>query len=414
MVNKFIVECPQCKMHFFVTDELLTAAMGNLSCGVCLHIFNGNDYILNQAIDNNLVNDSSTESVLATNDNSNVTDNATSHSKQAFDNYLEEYWREVVNKFSSFSIKSDESDNQHIDPDNKGMPNKQLSSADIKGLNKEFGVQAIKVDGDITAFLDEIDFNSSLQQDEQQIIARHNHKVKEFIVNSSHSANINPTEKALLKSEHAELVAQPAITINNAEMEDDNEVKDIYGNKLKIVKAIDFEDTKLHRPKLVNKMNIVWGMLSILAIVVLVAQYLHYALPTMTLTTSNRKWAEEVCQYLFCQLPVQVDVSKITTDKLMVRSDPNHPGALLVDSIIYNEADFPQPYPIIELRFTNLNGQLVASRRFLPEQYLNNEVLGKNQMPSSMPVYISFQIVDPGEEATGYSLRYFPAAMAAN
>ena len=92
MVNKFIVECPQCKMHFFVTDELLTAAMGNLSCGVCLHIFNGNDYILNQAIDNNLVNDSSTESVLATNDNSNVTDNATSHSKQACDNYLAEYW----------------------------------------------------------------------------------------------------------------------------------------------------------------------------------------------------------------------------------------------------------------------------------------------------------------------------------
>ena len=49
----------------------------------------------------------------------------------------------------------------------------------------------------------------------------------------------------------------------------------------------------------------------------------------------------------------------------MVRSHPEFSGALVVDAIIYNRASFSQPF-LLELRFADLNGHLIANRRFSP------------------------------------------------
>ena len=38
--------------------------------------------------------------------------------------------------------------------------------------------------------------------------------------------------------------------------------------------------------------------------------------------------------------------------------------------LIVNEAEFPQPFPALELRFSELNGVLVAGHRFQPREYL--------------------------------------------
>lgn len=57
----------------------------------------------------------------------------------------------------------------------------------------------------------------------------------------------------------------------------------------------------------------------------------------------------------------------------MVRSHPEFSGALVVDAIIYNRASFSQPFPLLELRFADLNGHLIANRRFKPGEYLGGE-----------------------------------------
>lgn len=431
MVNKIIVECPQCKMRFFVTDDLLNVAKGDLRCGFCLHIFNGKNSTVAEASDKGIASDSLADALNnTTEDNPLQSASLTKESNRStaeFDNYSEDYWQEVVNAFSSFSINTNKSEETLASlQTNEETQNKPLSLMAHEENDPCISNHSISVDGDIIAFLDNIDFSGSLQQDEQQLLEKHNKKVQQIIARSEQTKS--PTQAELVATElvvtkpQVETLAMSAATPKMEEAEDthiqmentppsndDTIVRDIYGNELKRVKAIDFENATSHQPVLATKMTIVWSFLSFLAVLLLVAQYLHYAIPKMPLAGQDRKWAEEVCRYVFCQLPVQVDVNKITTDRLVVRSDPNQVGVLLVDSIIYNNADFPQPYPIIELRFSNLNGQVVASRRFLPEQYLNDEVLGKNQMPSSMPVYISLQIIDPGEQATGYSLHYYPA-----
>jgi hypothetical protein len=92
--------------------------------------------------------------------------------------------------------------------------------------------------------------------------------------------------------------------------------------------------------------------------------------------------------------------------KLVVRSHPEVDGALIVNAIIVNEAPFAQPFPELELRFTSLEGNLVASGRFQPHQYLAGELEGAEKIQSLTPVHIELEFEDPGSEAVNYLMEF--------
>ena len=112
------------------------------------------------------------------------------------------------------------------------------------------------------------------------------------------------------------------------------------------------------------------------------------------------------CPQLGCNLPPKVDVSLIKSSNLVVRSHPDFAGALVVDAILYNRASFAQPFPLLELRFSDINDQLLANRRFKPSEYLAGELAGQVEMPPQTPIHISLDILDPGQEAVNYSLTF--------
>ena len=110
------------------------------------------------------------------------------------------------------------------------------------------------------------------------------------------------------------------------------------------------------------------------------------------------------CEWLDCVLPRDLD--SLATRKLVVRSHPTVNGALMVDAVILNQAEFTQPFPELELRFTSVEGQLVASRRFQPSEYLDGELSGATEMPALTPIQVELEIVDPGGDAVNYTLNF--------
>ena len=107
-----------------------------------------------------------------------------------------------------------------------------------------------------------------------------------------------------------------------------------------------------------------------------------------------------------CQRPYKVDITQVKSSNLVVRSHPEFSGALVVDAILYNRAAFSQPFPLLEMRFADINGQLLASRRFKPSEYLAGELAGNAEMPPQTPIHISLDILDPGTQAVNYSLSF--------
>ncbi|WP_180698200.1 DUF3426 domain-containing protein [Pseudomonas crudilactis] len=152
--------------------------------------------------------------------------------------------------------------------------------------------------------------------------------------------------------------------------------------------------------------RLLWLVLVLLAAGGLAAQYISYHFDELARQDQYRPWFQQICPQIGCTVPSKVDIARIKSSNLVVRSHPEFNGALVVDAIIYNRATFSQPFPLLELRFADLNGHLIANRRFKPGEYLKGDLEGLAEMPPQTPIHIALDILDPGPKAVNYSLSF--------
>lgn len=149
-----------------------------------------------------------------------------------------------------------------------------------------------------------------------------------------------------------------------------------------------------------------WGTLCVLALLALPAQFIYYNFDALARDQHSRPLLENLCFLAQCELPARVDISRIRSANLLVRQHPEFPNALAIDVILYNRADFEQPFPVLQMHFTDAGGRNVASRRFRPEEYLSGELAGVRLMPPQTPIHVALDMLDPGPQASGYSLEF--------
>jgi len=143
-----------------------------------------------------------------------------------------------------------------------------------------------------------------------------------------------------------------------------------------------------------------------LFVVLLLIQIAYLQLPEWSKEPSLRPAYEWACGWLGCELPEMRALDALRTRNLVVRSHPGTSGALIVDAAIVNTAPFAQRFPDLELRFTSVSGELVAGRRFSPDEYLPADFEGERSMPPNTPIQVSLEIVDPGPAAVNYTLSF--------
>ena len=149
-----------------------------------------------------------------------------------------------------------------------------------------------------------------------------------------------------------------------------------------------------------------WIIAALALSLVLIGQFAWFNRQVLSLNPALRGSYAVVCQLLPCTLPPLVDIKAIRSLELVIRSHPAHQGVLQVDTVIINEASHSQPYPDLQLTFTDLNGNVVANRTFTPHEYLAGELAGSLIMPTAQPVHLGLEIVDPGEQAVNYQLQF--------
>jgi len=154
--------------------------------------------------------------------------------------------------------------------------------------------------------------------------------------------------------------------------------------------------------------RILWLLLILGLLGVIVSQLAYFQFNRLSRVEMLRPLYEIGCRFAGCQLPPLVDVRKISSEKLVVRSDPNNPALLIVDAIIVNHARYNQPFPAIALTFANLNNDVVAQRVFHPDEYLKGDAQGMKAMPPETPFRIELRIKDPGQDAVNYNIEFLP------
>lgn len=149
-----------------------------------------------------------------------------------------------------------------------------------------------------------------------------------------------------------------------------------------------------------------WTSLALLALLALPAQYLYYNFDALARDQRSRPLLENLCLLASCKLPARVDISRIRSTNLLVRPHPEFPNALAIDVILYNRAEFEQPFPVLEMQFADSSGRQLASRRFRPEEYLSGELAGVELMPPQTPIHVALSMLDPGHQARSYRLEF--------
>lgn len=154
--------------------------------------------------------------------------------------------------------------------------------------------------------------------------------------------------------------------------------------------------------------DVFWGTLSAVFLLVLLGQYLVFNKDTLARDPGWRGIYDVACGALGCVVPGDSALSRIQGANLVIRSHPTAANALIVDAVVYNRAPFAQPFPRLELGFTDVNGKPLAGRVFSPEEYLKGELAGAVSMPPDTPIHLSLELVDPGTGAVNYELRFLP------
>jgi hypothetical protein len=150
---------------------------------------------------------------------------------------------------------------------------------------------------------------------------------------------------------------------------------------------------------------LIWPVL-LICVAALAAQVLYLQFDVWAKDPQLRPIYAWLCPRVGCKLPEMRALDKLVSKNLVVRADPNVPGALQVDALIINEAPFPQPFPVIELRFSSMGGNLITGRRFRPDEYLAGDLKGAKLMAPMTPVHIALEIDDPGQDAVNYVMVF--------
>ena len=148
-----------------------------------------------------------------------------------------------------------------------------------------------------------------------------------------------------------------------------------------------------------------WLSASVVMIVAMIAQVGYFKFDAWSRHPDYRPAYAMVCQLAGCQLPAIQDVTQMNTQHFMVRLHPDVKKALYIDTLLINNAAYQQPFPDLNLVFTGLENEIIASRRFKPKEYLAGELAGAKVMPQKVPIHIAFEILNPGAEAVSYRIE---------
>ncbi len=427
-----ITQCPRCGTSFRVTEAHLAVAAGAVRCGSCLHIFNAREHWL----DDTPPAPSKPEPQMAERDldDIDIDDDA------LFDDdtpiFIDD---DPPPKTSSGAIFNPVDDDFAV-IDDSGPETFSETFLELNSWEEDSGhsFQSAREEEDPGAQADEAEWTRKLLEDDNdddKTVAAINAPERSAIFEDYSDVlnNVPEVDESAAQADITELSPEfldvdsdhnrssaasaddetPQQTIEEIALESmhaDRPLSNTPPRPLFSLDGIEQEPLRLHQ--FVNEPRwprVLWGVGLVAMLLLAVGQYLYFNFTELA-RGELRPWLTRGCELIGCVLPPQSDVTQIRTNSLIVRSHPTQRGALAVDAIITNQADFAQPYPPLQLQFTDLNGAPVASRRFTPGEYLSGELKGSRLMPVRQPVHIALELLDPGPRAVNYLLTVVPAS----
>ncbi|WP_266157008.1 zinc-ribbon and DUF3426 domain-containing protein [Dyella silvatica] len=117
-------------------------------------------------------------------------------------------------------------------------------------------------------------------------------------------------------------------------------------------------------------------------------------------------WLQQACSSLGCQLPLVQDVKQLRLLARDVQAHPSVPHALLISATVRNDAAFAQPYPMVTITLSDVDGKRIAMRRLHPSEYLGDSLTQQRGLPAGGSTALVFEVEDPGDKAVAFEFGF--------
>ncbi len=144
-----------------------------------------------------------------------------------------------------------------------------------------------------------------------------------------------------------------------------------------------------------------WAGGCLAALLMLLLQAVWWQPNLLTGQAAFQRLSSNLCPIINCPVKPLRKLDQVSVNGLVLPSQ-EYRQALLVQAELRNRADQAQFFPAIQLDFLDLQGEVVASRRFQPPEYLRSEAVGRSRFEAGQRIQVQLEIYDPGDVAISY------------
>ncbi|MDH3687872.1 MAG: zinc-ribbon domain-containing protein [Gammaproteobacteria bacterium] len=148
-----------------------------------------------------------------------------------------------------------------------------------------------------------------------------------------------------------------------------------------------------------------WTLGSLSLLVLLIGQFGYFYWDDLAQNATTRSYMARLCDIMKCDVPPQRAAELIDLVQTKVAPHPGVPGALRVTASLLNKAEYPQPYPTLQISLTDVEGKLLGRRSFRPSQYLVRESSSGLNLSPNVATQVALDLADPHENAVGYEVE---------
>ncbi len=149
-----------------------------------------------------------------------------------------------------------------------------------------------------------------------------------------------------------------------------------------------------------------WGLVNALLALLLMAQIAYSYRTELTMITPEiRPRLEQLCEFLSCTVPYPRDINLIGIESSELQKNPaQQPEVATMYATIHNYAPFPQAWPALQLSLLDAREELIASRIFTAQDYLQEADKSLQFIRSQQEIEVRLDFDSDQVDALGYRL----------
>lgn len=420
MSQQYLAQCPHCSATFKVQDQHLNAAGGKVRCGSCMQVFNAREQLEAKGQLHSQEKETVIERAIQ---NQTPARKEPPNSTKNYDSYLTD--EKALEKAEEEFVFAD---NPEADAEDKSYTGKSSRTED--DMNTSFlDMSATRAH----------QFNDVLNEDTLFEVADGNSSDESWAEKMLEESDAETAQRAKPKdagSRNKNIHIEPSFSLTDendfsgdsndgAEQQRRDKQPRKTESKTEFPGSHSFSNAnhshyhtlrvepitaQRMRGKIGTLKTILWCLIGFCLIAGVFGQLAWYNFEKFVQYPQLRPFYATACNALNCTLPALVDITKVRSQNLVVRSHPTVKNSLIIDAVIVNKAAFKQPFPRLGLHFSDINNNIVAEKIFTPDEYLSGDAKGMSKMPIDTPVRLVIEIKDPGAQAVNYSISFHKAA----